>query len=184
MVPAPRNVVVIGPSGSGKSTAATQIANALGLRFVELDALFWEPNWTPAERDVFRARITDAIVTDGWAVAGNYTETRDLMWPRADLIVWLDLRLSVVLRRLVVRSWQRSRTQELLWGTNRERFWRHLVPREDKSLLWFTAKGYHRRRRELETAMAAAPPATRWVRLRTQHEVDRWLRSLTAPVPD
>jgi adenylate kinase family enzyme len=49
--------VVIGTSGSGKTTLARALAALFGCPHVELDALHWEPDWTPAAPEVFRARV-------------------------------------------------------------------------------------------------------------------------------
>jgi hypothetical protein len=52
-----RRIVVIGTTGSGKSTMAEHIAARLGLPFVELDALHWQPDWRPASLEEMRARV-------------------------------------------------------------------------------------------------------------------------------
>jgi len=40
---AQRRLVVVGTTGAGKSTLAKRLSETLGLNFVELDALYWEP---------------------------------------------------------------------------------------------------------------------------------------------
>jgi len=96
-----------GHSGSGKSTLGRVLAGRLGLPFVELDALFWEPEWTPAPDDIFRSRIREATASDGWVVAGNYSaHTEDVLWPRAETMIWLAYGLPLLLRRLIARSWR------------------------------------------------------------------------------
>ena len=91
MSPVPyKRLVVIGTTSSGKSTLAQCLATRLGLNFVELDALHWEPNWTEAPLEVFRARVSSAIQAPRWVVAGNYHVVRDLVWPKAEAIIWLD----------------------------------------------------------------------------------------------
>ena len=111
-----RRISVIGTSGSGKTTTASQIARRLGIPHVELDALHWEADWTPATLDVFRKRVAQALGGDAWAVDGNYSKVRDIVWNRADTVVWLDYGLPVILWQLVHRTLRRSLTQEELWG--------------------------------------------------------------------
>ena len=41
------NINVVGTSGSGKSTLARRLAHRLGLPWIELDRLYWRPNWQP-----------------------------------------------------------------------------------------------------------------------------------------
>ena len=47
-------IVVIGATSSGKSTFAKQLADRLDMKFIELDALHWEPNWKEASLEDFR----------------------------------------------------------------------------------------------------------------------------------
>ena len=94
-----RRVVVVGATGAGKSTLAGRLAQGLDVPFVELDALFWGPQWTPAAPDDFRARVDATSAGPAWVIAGNYGAVRDLLWPRADTVVWLDYPLPLVLAR-------------------------------------------------------------------------------------
>ena len=75
----------------------------------------------------FEVRLAEATAGDGWVMAGSYMNfTRRLCWGRLQSVVWLDLPLSLILRRVVSRSWRRWRSRELLWGTNRENFFTQL----------------------------------------------------------
>ena len=87
-----------------------------------LDALNWEPDWTAAETDVFRQRVRDALTGEAWVVDGNYSAVRDLVWPRAAMLVWLNLPYRVVSWRLLWRTLKRVFTREELWNGNREVF--------------------------------------------------------------
>jgi adenylate kinase family enzyme len=40
-------VVVLGPGAAGKSTFARSVAEATGVKYVELDAVFWSPELQP-----------------------------------------------------------------------------------------------------------------------------------------
>ena len=104
-----RRVVVIGTTGSGKSTLAERLAAQTGLRVVELDALFWGKDWQPVPLELFRHRVERETKGDGWIVVGNYGQVRDLVWPNADTLIWLDLPLSLVMWRLVRRTVRRAR---------------------------------------------------------------------------
>ena len=46
-------IVVVGVTGLGKTTIARQLASLFYLPHIELDALYWEPNWTPAPVEEF-----------------------------------------------------------------------------------------------------------------------------------
>jgi len=92
---------VVGTSCSGKTSLARAIASRLDLPHVELDALFWGPNWTPVPDDTFRARVADAVAGDQWVIDGGYSTIRSLIWERADTVVWLDYPMHLVLGRCV-----------------------------------------------------------------------------------
>jgi adenylate kinase family enzyme len=178
-----RRIIVIGSSNAGKSTLAKRLAERLGVPFIELDALHWEPGWVMADRAVFRERVRRAIEPQSWVMAGNYTrQQQDVSWPVADTIVWLDLGLPTLLRRVVVRSWRRWRSRELLWGTNRETFWEHFMLWDpERSLISYMIKTHRARRRQFE-AFARDP---RWshltfIRLRSVEAIDRWLATIPA----
>ena len=75
-------VSVIGTSGSGKTTFAGALAEALGARHVDLDAINWQPGWTDLnarDPEEFRRRVGDAVAGDVWVSCGNYSKVRPLV---------------------------------------------------------------------------------------------------------
>src|SRR6266508_3598546 len=117
---------VVGNSGSGKSTLARALAAELGVAHIELDAIYHQPGWQPLPAADFRARVDAATATGGWVVDGNYSAVRDLIWARADTVVWLDLPRHAVMRQVIWRTLRRAMLRAELWNGNRER-WRNLV---------------------------------------------------------
>ena len=175
---------VVGNSCSGKSTLAERLARRLALPLVDLDALHWEPNWVGLsvhDPDEFERRLRVATADDAWVVAGSYARFSErVFWPRLETVVWLDLPLAVLLLRALGRSWRRWRSQELLWGTNYERFWPQLMLwRKDESLLWWIATQHRRKRRDLIERMANPAWAhIRFVRLVSTAEIERFVAAL------
>jgi energy-coupling factor transporter ATP-binding protein EcfA2 len=104
-------ILVLGRTGSGKTTLARDLAAALGVTHVELDSLYFRPDLTTTPRSTLRERTSAAIAGDRWVTDGNKRAVRDLVWPRADTIVWLDYPAYVSLWRLAKRA--RSRTAAL-----------------------------------------------------------------------
>ena len=82
--------VVIGSSGAGKTTLAQQLGSTLGHPVVQLDALYWAPAWKPRADTEFQRLVDEATSGDRWVVDGNYAGVRDVVWPRASTIIWLD----------------------------------------------------------------------------------------------
>ena len=83
-------ILILGRTGSGKTTLARELAAALGVPHVELDSLYFGPDFSRAPLPVLRERTSAAIAGDRWVTDGNKRAVRDLVWPRADTIVWLD----------------------------------------------------------------------------------------------
>jgi adenylate kinase family enzyme len=169
-----RRIVVVGSTGSGKTTLAKALAARLGYPHVELDSLHWDPGWSPAPRDVFRARIATALTPDCWVVDGNYSVARDLVWESADLLVWLDYPLRVILPRLLLRSLKRGLLRQELWNGNREQLTDLFA--SDAPIRWSIAT--HSRRRREYPAILAQPQfaGLQVVRHASPGETDRWLR--------
>ena len=80
---------------------AAALARRLEVPHVELDAIFHQPGWTELEPGEFRSRVGERVGDPGWVVDGNYSSVQDLVWARADSVVWLDLPLPVVAGRVV-----------------------------------------------------------------------------------
>ena len=101
-------VVVVGISGAGKSTLARTLASRLGSPHVELDAIQWLPGWVAKIRSSSGPRSGKPWRRHRWVVDGNYARSRDLIWPRATTIIWLDYRFPLVFWRAVSHTVKRS----------------------------------------------------------------------------
>lgn len=173
-----RRVVIVGNSGAGKTTLSTELARVLQTEHVELDAIFHQSNWTPLPTDEFRERAAAALPPGGaWVCDGNYSAVRDMIWNRADTIVWLDLPRRVIVPQIVARSVTRAVRGTELWNGNREQ-WRMLLSLHDpqRSVIAWSITQHTRKRRRY----GAAPADPRWahlqfVRLRSRDAVRTWL---------
>ena len=170
-----RRVLVAGISGCGKTTLARKLAERIGVPHVELDALHHGPGWTVRPR--FEADVAGFAATDGWVVDSfGYPSVRDLLWSRADTVVWLDLSRPVVMWRVTSRSAVRAATRRELWNGNRERFGDWLDPEHPIRWAW----SQHASRR-LEIGRRLADPryaGLHAVRLRSPAQARRWLATV------
>ena len=115
--------------GLGEDALARALADRLAAPHLELDAIFHQPGWEPRPVDEFRADVHDFCTGDTWVVDGNYRAVQDLVWARADTVVWLDLPRRIVMRQIIGRSVGRAALRRELWNGNRESL-RSLVARD------------------------------------------------------
>ena len=137
-------IVVVGTAGAGKTTTSRQLAALLGRRHVELDALFWNPEWIPNPR--FQDCVAAALSERLWIVDGNYRRIRDILWTQATTLIWLNLPLSVVLYRVLARTARRLVTREEFLTGNRESL-RMALSRD--SVVRYSFETYRELRRDL-----------------------------------
>jgi adenylate kinase family enzyme len=167
----PQRVLVAGTSGSGKTTLAARIAAALHAPHVEIDSLFHGPNWTP--RPSFEADVHRFAADSTWVTEWQYGAVRWHLAHRADLLVWLDLPKSVVMRQVVRRTVIRRLRRERLWNGNMEPpLWTALTDPEH-IVRWASAT--HHKTASRVTDLLASRPDLAIVRLRSHADVGRWL---------
>ena len=171
-----KRIAVVGTTGSGKSTLAENIAHRLHIPHVELDALYWQPNWKESPWDLMRARVEVFTRDPAWVTDGNYSFCRDIIWSRAQAVIWLDYPLPLILWRLWWRTWRRALQREIQWGTNYERLWPQFFSKE--SIFLWALQTYGRRRKNYTALFAANEYAhLEKFHFKSPREIEAWLRS-------
>ena len=167
-------IVIIGVTGSGKSTLAKRLAEKLRYPVIELDDLHWSPGWVAADKEVFRQTVARAASAGKWVAVGNYSIVSDLLWSRADTLIWLDVSLPRALGRLVRRTIQRARNNEAVCNGNYETIARAFS--KDSIILWLF-KSYFKKKREFGVVFRDKnqPGIRNYVRLRTLQETESFL---------
>ena len=171
-----QRILVAGISGAGKSTLARTLARGLELPYVEMDALYHGPGWS--QLPGFASDVEAFTAGDRWVTDSiGYPAVRDLVWSRADTLVWLDRPRWLVMLRVLRRSARRAALREEIWNGNRETVlaWRH----PDHPVRWAWTE--YRPRRDLVLSRLADP---RWNQLRVVHlrsaaEARRWVTQAT-----
>jgi adenylate kinase family enzyme len=86
-----RRVAVVRNSGAGKNWLGSRLAAALGVPYVEFDAIHHGPGWQELPAEEMRRELDVLCPAGGeWVGDGNYTARGgDVVRSRADTIVWL-----------------------------------------------------------------------------------------------
>lgn len=169
-----RRILVAGTSGAGKTTLAARVSAALGLPYTELDGLHHGAGWTP--RPEFEDDVRAVVGQDAWISEWQYAAVRPLLLERAELLVWLDLPVPVVLWQVGRRTVRRSLRKTELWNGNVEPPLRTVLVDRDHILRW--AWRTRHKLRGLDERLAREAPHLQVVRLRSRRAVERWVRSL------
>ena len=140
-----------------------------------------------AERERFLARIDAATSGEAWVADGNYggIGAREIVWARADTVIWLDFSLFVIFARLWRRTTARIRDRAELWpGTGNHETVRNAFFSRESLFIW--ALLTYRRRKRQYAELFARPEHARLAlhHFREPRDADRWLasqRALAAP---
>lgn len=163
---------MIGVSGSGKTTLAVHIARHLGAPYLELDSVFHQRDWQPLAAEEFRARVEAFSTGEAWVIDGNYRTVIDLVWARADTVVWLDLPRGMAMRRLIWRTLRRAVLRQELWNGNKEPWSNFFRADPEKSVIAWAWRHYHDHGARYASAMAEPRYAhLTFVRLRSRRDI-------------
>lgn len=167
-----RRISVVGNSGSGKTTMAAGLAAAMAVPHLELDSIFHQSGWQPLPRDEFQAAVAAFAAGEGWVIDGNYSAVRDIVWHRADTVVWLDPPRRRVMRQLVWRTLRRMARGTPLWNGNREQWTNLLRADPEKSVIrWAWTHDRTYRERYLRAQSDPVNAHLEFIRLRTPAEI-------------
>ncbi len=167
-----QRIIVIGTSCSGKTQLARRLAAKLHIPHIELDQLYWLPEWKHRPADEFRTLIQEAVSTELWVSCGNFSVVRNVRWNRATHVVWLNYPFRIVFYRALKRTVIRCFTKEELFSGNTESFRQSFLSRD--SILWWVLKTYRKnRRRYREFSDEHTYPNLQWIELRHPREAEQ-----------
>lgn len=171
--------LVVGTSGAGKSTFAQQLAAQTQSPYLELDSLYWGPDWQAVPTERFRHLVVQATQAERWVADGNYSAVRDILWPQASHVVWLNYSRLTVFSRLLWRTLRHSITRQRLSHGNRESLAMALFSK-DSILLWALTT-YAKNQRKF-AALRNDPQFAhlQWVEVRKPSEAAQVLQAIAA----
>ena len=171
-------IVIIGTSCSGKTTLAKIIASKLNIKHIELDQLYWKPNWVEHEANDFRSLVIEEIKDENWVADGNYSVIRDVLWSRSTIIIWLNYSFSKVLYRSISRSFRRSLTKEIIFSGNTDSFKRSFFSR-DSIILWVIKTHKSKHEKYSRILYNGSMPKKNIIELKSQSETNQYINDLS-----
>ncbi|MEO1449965.1 MAG: shikimate kinase [Bacteroidota bacterium] len=174
-----RKINVIGTSGSGKSTLAKALATKLGYPYIEMDALFWQANWTETPDKDFFPKVQAALDQETWVLDGNYTRTIPIKWEHADTAIWIDLSFWRTLYQVSRRTMIRLFSGVELWpGTNNRQTLQTFFSKHN-IILWSLRNYFPTRRKYLRMMVDPAYSHIRFVHLSGRKAVRTYLAAIS-----
>ena len=99
-----QRVAVIGCPGAGKSIFSRRLHEATRLPVVYLDSIYHSLDYDyKVDTTAWQRKIAHLVEQDRWITDGDFVNTFDIRFPRADTIIFLDFPTKVSLTRAVIR---------------------------------------------------------------------------------
>lgn len=163
-----QKVVIIGCPGSGKSTFARKLHDITKIPLFHLDMLYWNADKTTVPKAVFRERLQEVIVQDGWIIDGNYGSTMEMRLQHCDTVFFLDYPTEVCLKGIMERK-GKART---------DMPWVESIEEEDEAFLSFV-KEYNTLSRPKVISLLKACSDKEIFILRKREDADAFLQTLS-----
>ena len=174
-----KRVNVVGTSGTGKSTFCRRLSEQMQCQHIEMDALFWQPNWQSLPDEQFFTVLQGISEQDSWVLDGNYKRTEEIKWQRVDTVIWLDYSFPRTFYYAIKRAIIRVATKQELWpGTGNVESFRQVFLSKDSIILW-TLSTFFKNRRHYKALMASPQyQSIKFVRLTSPKEAQEYLNRL------
>ncbi|MHA2287632.1 MAG: adenylate kinase [Promethearchaeota archaeon] len=165
---------VVGSSNIGKTTFCKKLSSILSIPHIEMDALFWGPNWSWPSEEEFFSKLRLALKGSSWILDGNYSRTTPLKWESVTTIIWLDFSFPRALYQAIRRAIKRIITREELWNTGNRETLKSLFSKD--SIVLFAIKSYRRQRIRYQAVIKSDYYSNiQFIRLKSPKEVDLFL---------
>jgi len=169
---------IVGITASGKSTFGRELAEAIEVPFIEMDSLFWGPNWREPPDTEFFENLEAALLPSAWVLDGNYSRTTHIKWKDVDTVIWLDYSFPKTFYRSVSRAIKRAYFKTELWpNTGNYETFSKLFSKE--SIVWWCIKSYSKiRKRYLKIMSDPEYAHIQFVHLKSPQQAEEYIQSM------
>ncbi len=171
---------VVGTTASGKSTFGRSLAKVINVPFIEMDMVFWGPNWSePSDQEFFK-KLEVALSAPSWVLDGNYSRSTHIKWKEVDTVIWLDYSFLKTIYQSISRAIKRAYCKTELWPNtgNYESFGR-MFSRD--SIIWWCVKNYtNNRKRYMQIISNPEFAHIQFIHLRNPKEAEEYILSVTS----
>lgn len=166
-------ILVVGSPGAGKSTLAEAVAYRLALPYAGINGYRWQTDWKPTPPSRYN-RLVDMVLNQAaWVMDDCMQERAAEIWPQADVVIWLDYSLSLVLSRITRRNLGWWMSGKYIWGANQ------MTLRRAVGGILEATREYGQTRRRIELLFLERDPSRR-MRFTEPQQETQWLRLLRA----
>eukprot|EP01084_Bolivina_argentea_P090442 162973_1 len=189
------NFLIIGSHACGKSSLARQLKLLFPhLELIELDQIYWKPNWkrnnSKFYMDVKTSLFTDKIKqtnerklkhNNGVIIDGNYNRIKDMTWKIADVVVWLDYDFIEVFYRAIKRTFWRIITKQQVCNGNFETFTK-LLNDFESSVIYQVWNNHQKINKEtIPNDFIRLFPNKKIIRFESPYYCNQWLKRIKTP---
>lgn len=171
-----KRIAIIGSTASGKSTLANKLSQLYELPHIELDQMLFE-NQSRKTDEEFRTAVKEVVERPKWICDGVFYNLADIIWPKADIVIWLDVPLKTTYKQVLSRSLGRIIRRQSKPGGQRQT----LKTAFGRNGIVTRTPHIHRKvTTNYEKLVPQYVPANKVVRLKSRKEVSDWLEKQKA----
>lgn len=177
MEPMNKKIIITGTTCSGKTTLGKKLSAQLSITQIDLDDLYFLPNWKEKHTAQFLNDIEQALgQKENWIITGNYnSKVKDTIWKNATTIIWLNYPLRIIFYRYFKRTIKRVLFKEKCCGENYETIQRVFSA---DSLFFWIFKSYWVRKKRLKIWMNGMFSEKKWIVLESPKSTNHFLTTI------
>ena len=177
------SISIVGPSCTGKSSLARKLKCIDNdLEIIELDYLYWLPNWRHPKKKKFRNKVKESIAecvqkNKRYIIVGSYKTVNDLIYG-CDVIIYLNYTKFITFVHGLSRTLIRMVLKYKVCNDNTERF--NLLFTED-SVPYIIMTRHDDKKNRISTSLSKQKRSEKLINISCPYHCSFWLKNLIFP---